>query len=166
MCFGSIWWISNLLFSPFWAVQPAKSTIQAFQFVGFSQFFNPGNVVLAAKYHQFSIFLHFKHDLFLSFIRSYAHVWSIVRCIQSCVLVHFTSRFAAFSLAFWCRLRCVLVHLALRFGVFSIVFCMKQPKKLYKKRFNLSESRFVNFCKKTHFAGKLNLRENRIFAYE
>jgi len=44
-------------------------------------FFNPGNVVLAAKYHHFSIFLHFKHDIFLSFIRSYAHVWSIVRCI-------------------------------------------------------------------------------------
>jgi hypothetical protein len=27
-------------------------------------FFNPGNVVLAAKYHHFSIFLHFKHDFF------------------------------------------------------------------------------------------------------
>ena len=93
-------------------------------------FFNPGNVVLAAKYHHFSTFLHFKHVLFLSFIRSYAHTWSVVRGIQICVLVHFTSRFAAFSLAFCCRQPCVLLQIALCFGAFSVVFCMKQPKKV------------------------------------
>ena len=40
--------------------------------LGSLSFLNPDNVVLVAKYHYFSIFMHFKHDLFLSFIRSYA----------------------------------------------------------------------------------------------
>jgi len=32
------------------------------------------------------------------------------------ILQHFTLRFVAFCLAFWCILQCVLVHIALRFG--------------------------------------------------
>ena len=33
-----------------------------------------------------------------------------------CILLHFTSRFAALCLAFWCKMHCVLVHIAVRFG--------------------------------------------------
>ena len=32
------------------------------------------------------------------------------------IFQHFTLRFVAFCLAFWCILQCVLVHIALRFG--------------------------------------------------
>ena len=31
-----------------------------------------------------------------------------------CILLHLTSRFAAFYLAFWCILQCVLVHIAMQ----------------------------------------------------
>ena len=33
-----------------------------------------------------------------------------------CILLHLTSRFAAFYLAFWCILQCVLLHIAMYFG--------------------------------------------------
>ena len=35
-----------------------------------------------------------------------------------CILLHLTSRFAAFYLAFWCILQCVLVQNALRFAAY------------------------------------------------
>ena len=31
------------------------------------------------------------------------------------ILHHFTLRFVAFCLAFWCKIQCVLVHIAVRF---------------------------------------------------
>ena len=40
-----------------------------------------------------------------------------------CILLHLTSRFAAFYLAFWCILQCVLVHIAVRFGAKCTAFC-------------------------------------------
>ena len=40
-----------------------------------------------------------------------------------CILLHFTSRFAAFYLAFWCISHCVLVHIAVRFAAFRSAFC-------------------------------------------
>ena len=44
-----------------------------------------------------------------------------------CILLHLTSRFAAFYLAFWCILRCVLVHIAVRFGAYYAAFwCILQ----------------------------------------
>ena len=33
-----------------------------------------------------------------------------------CILLHLTSHFAAFNLAFCCILPCILVHIAVRFG--------------------------------------------------
>ena len=39
-----------------------------------------------------------------------------------CILLHLTSRFAAFYLAFWCILQCVLVQNALRFAAYCDVF--------------------------------------------
>ena len=39
-----------------------------------------------------------------------------------CILLHLTSRFAAFYLAFWCILQCILVHFALRFGAYCSAF--------------------------------------------
>ena len=42
-----------------------------------------------------------------------------------CILLHLTSRFAAFYLAFWCILQCVLVQNALRFGAYCDAFCGK-----------------------------------------
>ena len=42
-----------------------------------------------------------------------------------CILLHLTSRFAAFYLAFWCILQCVLVQNALRFGAYCDAFCCK-----------------------------------------
>ena len=41
------------------------------------------------------------------------------------ILHHFTSRFVAFCLAFWCILQCVLVHIALRFGAKCSAFWCK-----------------------------------------
>ena len=40
-----------------------------------------------------------------------------------CILLHLTSRFAAFYLAFWCKMHCVLVQNALRFGAKCTAFC-------------------------------------------
>ena len=42
-----------------------------------------------------------------------------------CILLYFTSRFAAFYLAFWCILQCVLVQNALRFAAYCDVFWCK-----------------------------------------
>ena len=42
-----------------------------------------------------------------------------------CLLLHFTSRFAALCLAFWCKIHCVLVQNALRFGAYCDAFCGK-----------------------------------------
>ena len=39
------------------------------------------------------------------------------------ILQHFTSRFVAFCLAFWCILQCVLVQNAVRFGAYCNAFC-------------------------------------------
>ena len=41
------------------------------------------------------------------------------------ILQHFTLRFVAFCLAFWCILPCVLVHIAVRFGAKCNAFCCK-----------------------------------------
>ena len=44
-----------------------------------------------------------------------------------CILLHFTLRFAAFYLAFCCKIHCVLVHIALRFGAYCTAFwCILQ----------------------------------------
>jgi len=42
-----------------------------------------------------------------------------------CILLHLTSRFAAFYLAFWCILQCVLVQNALRFAAYCDMFWCK-----------------------------------------
>ena len=43
------------------------------------------------------------------------------------ILPHFTLRFAAFYLAFWCKMHCVLVHIALRFGAkYTAFWCKMQ----------------------------------------
>mgnify|MGYP006944272286 CR=1 FL=1 len=41
------------------------------------------------------------------------------------LLLHFASRFAAFHLAFWCKMHCVLMQNALRFGAYCDAFCRK-----------------------------------------
>ena len=41
------------------------------------------------------------------------------------ILQHFTSRFVAFCLAFWCILQCVLVQNAMRFDAKCNAFCCK-----------------------------------------
>ena len=44
-----------------------------------------------------------------------------------CILLHLTSRFAAFCLVFWFKIHCVLVHIALRFGAYCSAFwCILQ----------------------------------------
>ena len=40
-----------------------------------------------------------------------------------CILLHLTSHFAAFNLAFCCILPCILVHIAMRFGAKCTAFC-------------------------------------------
>ena len=59
-----------------------------------------------------------------------------VHCIllhSPCVLLHFTLRFGAFYLAFWCILHCILVHFTLRLGAFCIVFSCILPYILLQK---------------------------------
>ena len=41
------------------------------------------------------------------------------------ILHHFTLRFVAFCLAFWCKIQCVLVHIAVRFDTKCNAFCCK-----------------------------------------
>ena len=40
-------------------------------------------------------------------------------------LLHLTLDFAAFHLAFWCKMHCVLMQNALRFGAYCDAFCGK-----------------------------------------
>ena len=42
-----------------------------------------------------------------------------------CILLHLTSHFAAFNLAFCCILPCILVHIAMRFGAYCNAFWCK-----------------------------------------
>ena len=95
--------------------------------LGSLSFLNPDNVVLVAKYHYFSIFMHFKHDLFfiiyslLCSCLEHSSVHLVLRfgafylafcCIQPRVLLQIALRFAADSIAFWCIQRCVLYEIA------------------------------------------------------
>ena len=82
--------------------------------------------------------LHFA--LFACFFSLLKHfLGSFVHCIllhSPCVLLHFTLRFGAFCLAFWCILHCVLVHFALRFGAFCPAFWCVLPQIMLRKALN------------------------------
>ena len=76
---------------------------------------------------------------------------SFVHCIllhSPCVLVHFTLRFAAFCIAFWCILHRVLVHFTSRFGAFCMAISSILPYILLQKVWCGAQNVYLNHVKR------------------
>ena len=64
--------------------------------------------------------------------------------ILPCVLLHFTLRFAAFYIAFWCILHCVLVLNGVRFAAFYPAFWCILPHILLQKAWCGAQNVYLN----------------------